>query len=327
MNTIIFTEIVNCGPVGSIMLESFHKYHDMEIIIYATQKDIEDLGEIKNHPNNRFWPLHSAQYDKFKHGHAGTAVLFAEQFYPGIDKNIIHLDSDLVFKKESISLIENAFEEGYDIVGSRRCYKNNPGKVPVPDGIPDAVSTYFFGMKTKVLPKGYSFEEMCKMWEGHPIGIDHMILDFGDSVYFNSLKNGAKTKFLDSNLIGGQNELGSKVNNYKSNLHLDMGSHLLHMGGCGSGCAVHHGHSNPEKSYADWAVGRFDLFAYLFLFRNYFVDGKWAIKCNSDTVINEDGRWVNGIANEEIFNQVFNDLFDIKTIKSEKSLYKSFKER
>lgn len=299
-NTIIFTEIVNCGPVGRVMIESFHKYHDRQIYIYARPNDIEELGEIKNHPNNIFLSLTDAQYDKFKHGHAGTAVLFAEQFYPGTDKNIVHCDSDLVFKKESISLIENAFDEGYDIVGSRRCYKNNPCKVPVPDGIPDAVSTYFFGMKTKVLPKQFSFEQMCLLWQGHNIGLNHPVLDFADGAYFHALRNGAKTKFLDSNLVGGQNAEGSKVNNYKSNLHLDMGEHLAHLGGVGSGYAVAHGLSKPDKSYADWSLGRWSLFAKLFYDRD--------IAFAAPTVYGNDGRWVSGSFDDNILNLIKEDL-------------------
>ena len=300
METIIFTEIVNCGPVGRIMLESFHKYHDIEITIYATATDIQDLGEIKFHHNNSFITISAEVVEKFNHGHIGTAHVFADMFYPGIDKRVIQIDSDVVFKKESISLIENAFDEGYDIVGSRRCYKNNPGKVPVLDGIPDAVSTYFFGMKTKVLPKQYSFDEMCKMWEGHPIGIDHMILDFADPIYYHCLKNGAKTKFLESDLIGGQNSEGSKVNKYKSNLHLDMGSHLAHFGGCGSGYSVAHGISSPEKSYAEWSMGRWTLFSKLFYNKD--------IAFPHPAIYGPDNRWVSGGYDDHILNLIKEDL-------------------
>lgn len=297
-NTIIFTEIVNCGPVGRIMLESFHKYHDLGITVFCGNDDYAQLKEFYH--LDTFLIIPEIE-ELFKKGHAGTARVFAHMLNPESDDQIIHLDSDLVFKKESISLIENAFDEGYDIVGSRRCYKNNPGKVPVPDGIPDAVSTYFFGMKTKVLPKQYSFDEMCKMWQGHPIDIDHMILDFGDPIYFNCVKNGSKTKFLDNNLAGGQNDLGSKMNNYKSNLHLDMGEHLAHFGGVGSGYAVAHGHSKPEKSYADWALGRWSLFSKLF----YNNDISFA----RPTVYGNDGRWVSGGYDDHILNLIKEELY------------------
>lgn len=302
-NTIIFTEIINCGPVGRIMLESFHKYHDRKITIYARPNDIEELGEIKNHPNNLIYIIPITQANKFEKGHEGTASVFATMFchtWHPEDAGVIHVDSDVVFKKESICLIENAFEEGYDIVGSRRCYKNNPGKVPVPDGIPDAVSTYFFGMKTKVLPKGYNFEEMAAMIAGNPGPLSHMIMDFFDPITFLALQNGAKIKFLESDIIGGQDSIGSKVNNYKSNLHLDMGSHLSHWGGVGSGYAVEHGLSQPEQSYAKWSRGRWNLFSRLF----YGVDTGF----NEPTQYNNDGRWVSGAPDFDIMNIVLQDL-------------------
>lgn len=296
-NTIIFTEIVNCGPVGRIMLESFHKYHDRGITIFCGSADYVQLKEFYH--LDTFLVIPEIQ-ELFKKGHAGTARVFAHMFQPNTDDQIIHLDADLVFKKESISLIENAFDEGYDIVGSRRCYKNNPGKVPVPDGIPDAVSTYFFGIKTKVLPKGYNFDQMAKMMEGHPIDIDHPILDFFDPTYFHCLKNGAKTKFLGSHLIGGQNEAGSKTNVWDSNLHVDMGIHLCHFGGTGTGYAVEHGLSHPEQSYANWSLGRWALFSKLF----YDHDTGF----NAPTKYNEDSRWISGTYDDNILNLIKQEL-------------------
>lgn len=296
-NTIIFTEIVNCAPVGRIMLESFHKYHDRGITVFCSNDDYVQLKEF--HHLDTFLIIHEIE-ELFKKGHAGTARVFAHMFHPNEDNQVIHLDSDLVFKKESISLIENAFDEGYDIVGSRRCYKNNPGKVPVPDGIPDAVSTYFFGMKTKVLPNRFSFEQMCQLWQGHNIGLDHPVLDFADGIYFHCLKNGAKTKFLQSHMVGGQNEAGSKTNVWDSNLHVDMGVNLMHCGGAGSGYAVEHGLSQPEKSYANWSRGRWALFSKLFYNQE--------TGFNEPTKYNEDGRWVSGTYDDNILNTIKEEL-------------------
>jgi hypothetical protein len=302
-NTIIFTEIVNCGPVGKIMLESFHKYHAREITIYATQKDIDELGAIKSHPNNSYCIISAEQAEKFKRGHEGTADIFAEMFYPKLSLEetfIIHCDSDLIFKKESISLLENEMIYGYEIVGSRRCYKNNPGKVPLPDGIPDAVSTYFFGMRASEIPKGYTKQQLAHLIAGHPGPLNHPILDFFDPITFLAMSDGAVIKFIDSNLIGGQNSEGSKVNDYKSNLHLDMGSHLCHLGGCGSGYAVAHGISKPEKSYAEWSMGRWGLFSKLFYDRD--------IAFSQPTVYDNDGRWVSGGYDDHVLNLIKGDL-------------------
>jgi hypothetical protein len=110
---------------------------------------------------------------------------------------------------------------------------------------------------------------------------------------------GATVDYEDSNIIGGQNEHGSKKNNYASNLHIDMGSHIAHFGGVGSGYQAIIDDSEMNKSYAEWAKHRWYLFDCL-LNSSLFIGIE-------ETKI-ENSRWVSGPANTEIYDQIKKDL-------------------
>lgn len=303
----IFTEIINAGPVGRIMLESYFKHHPKtDITVYGTPVDFELLGEIKTHGYIRLIDVGTDEtiMAAFKNGHQGTAMIFARAWKENMGQYLIHIDSDVYFKKESISLLTDSLDEGYDIVGSRRCYEKNPGGAIMKPGTPDAISTYFTGWhKEKLNANAYSNDEFIRMWQGayNPLGFP--VLDFADPICFAMLNNGAKIKFIDSNLIGGQDENGSKVNNYKNNMHFDVGSHLVHFGGVGSGYAYYNKLSNPEASYAQWSLGRWSLFNNFF----YHKDIQYTAPC----IINEQGRWVNGNYNDEIYAYTINAISDV----------------
>lgn len=303
----IFTEAFNCAKILNIALKSFHAHHDLKVHIFGTLRDFEELDEIKEHANNIFHAVDDKSIErKFAAGHAGTAEVFAKVLYnvddvlhnePTRFTNIIHFDSDIYFRKESISLIEAAFDEGFDVIGSRRCYANNPADIKGLDGIPDTISTYFFGIRTTVIPV-YRHEYFVRMCQGAANPAQKETLDFFDGVTHAALAAGAKIKFLDFNLIGGQNEHGKKTNNYTANLHLDCGDHLIHFGGVGSGYAFATERSNPVASYAHWALGRWALFAKLFYNQDF------SSPFMKSTVYKSDGRWVDGTYDESIFNQL-----------------------
>lgn len=305
-NPLIFTETVNCSEITKVMLRSFYRHHpDRKIHIFGTQQDFLELHDEGKNPNAILIDItdNKELVNKYKIGHQGTAQAFAMVLSGMIDGNFdsfIHVDSDIYFKQESISLIQQEFDNGFDIVGSRRCYKNNPSNVPNLDNFPDSISTYFLGMKLDKIPK-YDFEKLCLYCEGasHPLG--WTVLDFFDGVTHGAMANGATIKFLDSNLIGGQNELGKKNNNYISNLHFDCGSHLIHFGGVGSGYAYAKGKKGHESPYYTWALGRYSLFKKVF--ENSSID------FNSPTVYGSDGRWINGNYDDKILYNLEIDMY------------------
>ncbi len=304
----IFTIMAGCVPVGEKMIESYFKYHLENINVYLFSDDL-------NKGNFNCCTVHilpDSLKEDFRHGHQGTAKVWARVIQANPDSYLIHIDSDVIFKKECISLIEKA---GYpDIYGSRRCYQNNPGKAPVKEGLEDAISTYFIGFNSSLLSTIKQFD-LERMIQGvyNPLGFP--CLDFFDPCFFyirslNLRKRiGASQEFIeyrpsiyyeDQNIIGGQNELGSKLSNYPSNMHLDMGSHLAHFGGVGSGYQASKDDSGMNKDYSDWAKIRWQLFQNLFINNNN-------IEYNN-AIFDQAGRWVSGQYNADIFNQIKKDL-------------------
>lgn len=302
--SVIFTEAFNCGKITKVALESFHRHHDKEVIIFGTEQDFNELGNIRDHVNNILIDCTEDEKIKtlYKFGHEGTAEIFARILGGQIGGavQVIHFDGDCYFKKEIIGLIEDCFEEGYDIIGSRRCYQNNPANISVMPGLPDTISTYLFGIRKSVIPK-YEHEVLRKMCKGSYNPLGHPVFDFFDPVTFVCLKEGAKIKFVDSNIIGGQNEYGSKINYYAANLHIDMGSCVAHFGGVGSGYSFYKDPGQQNVSYGNWALGRYSLFSKLFY--------------NEDIVVPEatryvGARWVSGDYDSNIINTIKTDLYE-----------------
>ena len=314
----IFTEIINCGLIGRVSLESFHKHHDLKVHVFGTKEDFRQLGDIADHQNNVLIDINqyfSSEYlESFKKGHEGTAKIFTfallhrpgwiGQYKPSL---IGHFDSDVYFKRESISLLQYAYNDGYALSGSRRCFKNNPSGIADLDNYADTISTYFMGIDTRYIPNAATVD--LKMYERMVQGVQAFgntpTLDFFDPISHSIIEAGGKVKYLSPNLIGGQDENGKKINEYKSNLHFDCGKNLVHFGGVGSGLSVLTGKSAPEKSYADWAVGRWDLFQKLFNLGDLTV-------CISipqtSTVYTADSRWGSGSPDEKIIEQIKKDI-------------------
>jgi len=288
---LIFTEAFNCGRIADKSLESFLKYHDRPVCVYGMRADLEEIRI----PGIFKMPTDHLGHN-FKNGHFGTAYLFAT-IITGT-KKILHFDSDVIFRKECLSEIDELFKE-YDIIGTRRCYKNNPGKAKGFEDLPDSISTYFFGINTKVIPQ-YTHEYYTKMWQGVVNPLGYKTLDFGDPVIHACMKNGARVKFLDQDKYGSQDESGSKVSKYMSNMHMDFGECLVHYGGVGTGYAYSKNKQHPHQGYAEWALGRYSLYA-----KKYFNEDIDHTKKTEYA----DERWVNGCYDEYILDQLNKDLW------------------
>lgn len=288
------------------MLDSFHKHHpNHKIHVFGTQADFTELGEVSSHQNTVLVDIggNAELMQKFQQGHQGTTSVFAgviqKLFNLGEYWRFLHIDGDVYLKRPCVHIVEKAFDEGYDIIGARRCYGNNPSGIPNIGQYPDTISTYFFAMNIEKIPK-YPYDKLCRYCEGaeHPLG--WFVLDAFDGVTHAAMNNGGKILYLNQNEFGSQDEMGKKISAYKSNMHLDMGSHLAHFGGVGSGYAYFNGKSRPEVGYAKWACGRWALFAMLFY--GYEID------YNEPAVYGADGRWIDGSYDDNIMAQIVNDL-------------------
>lgn len=313
--SLIFTEGFGCGKILKIALRSFHQHHDLKVHVFGLPEDFEQLDP---HHNNVLIDCSQLDYLKrsYETGHAGTAFIFGKVFSGAINdlrrftknpdpsmnlRQVIHFDSDVYFKKESVSLIEQEFDAGYDIVGSRRAYFKNPANIPIDPSIPDATSTYFFGCKLDMIPQ-YDGEYFIRMCQGSINPLGHEVFDFFDPVTFVMLRNGARIKFLDQEKIGGQNIDGNKKSSFQSNLHLDIGENLAHFGGVGSGYAYTIDKKKQNESYGQWAVGRWAIYKKIF-----FPEETSEVKAGPP-VIAADGRWVHGGYDETLLNLIKGEL-------------------
>jgi hypothetical protein len=259
----VFTESYGCGLILKKCLESFFRYHPNTVVhVFGTHKDFKELGKFKN---VEYVELSDDIELKecFKHGHLGTAHIgtkVIKEFSKGFDY-IIHFDSDVIFQKESMSLLYDKIDEGYDLIGPVRCYKNNMNGRTDLFELSDVSQTYFYAFnKTKI--SNYSFTDLRNMIVGFHNPLKHPILDYFDPVSFDILKNGGKPFFLDVDLVGGLTMDGTRKNKYEElNGDMDFGANLMHFAGVGSGMKFYfQGAEQTNKSYVDWALKRFALY-------------------------------------------------------------------
>ena len=259
----IFTESYGCGLILKKCLESFFRHHpDTVVHVFGTHKDFKELGKFKN---VEYVELSDDLELKecFKHGHLGTAHIGArviKEFSKGFDY-VIHFDSDVIFQKESLSLLYDKIDEGYDLIGPVRCYKNNMNGRTDLSELSDVSQTYFYAInKTKI--SDYSFADLRKMIVGFHNPLNHPILDYFDPVSFDILKNGGKSYFLNVDLVGGLTMEGNRKNKYEElNSDMDFGENLMHFAGVGSGMKFYfQGAEQTNQSYVDWALKRFALY-------------------------------------------------------------------
>ncbi len=263
-NYYIFSECFGCGRILKKALESFFKYHpDMIVHVFGTAKDFKELGKFKN---IEYVELSDDLELKecFKHGHLGTAHVGARVINEfSKEKNyIIHFDSDVIFRQESMSLLINKTNEGYDLIGPRRCYKNNMNGRTDLSNLSDVSQTYFYAFNKNKISNHYDFNTLRQMIVGYYNPFNHPILDYFDPVCFDILNNNGTIFFLDPNDVGGLTQEGNRNNKFQElNSDMDFGNNLMHFAGVGSGMKFYYnGVENASPTYADWAIKRFGLY-------------------------------------------------------------------
>jgi len=307
----IFTEGFNCGRLLGPCLESYFKHHDHDVHVILSDEDIQEAGDILNHekvhiinvssdPNfNRMWSI----------GHHGTALAFASVIKMWANrKNVIHFDSDVIFKDNCIDQIISYLDEGYDVVGPPRPYKNNLCNNDDVRMYDDVIMTYAFGINTNIIPD-YPFDYFIQMCAGFANPLGHTVLDFFDGVVFAALENGAKIKYLKTEEYGGPDSEGSRYNGYESNLHFDCGSKIIHFGGVGSGYAFDKsGRSENQNAYKVWALGRWKLYAEVILDEEIDFNDPTVYGKDIGVLDHEGKRWCKGAPDKEITESVLKDL-------------------
>ena len=256
----IFTEAYNCSDILKNCLKSFYKYHDDIVHVFGTKEDLDNLSE--------FLKIKKIEIQKgdiidflYSMGHMGTAAIFAESIlnYSTVN-NIIHFDSDVIFKKECISEIKNKLNEGFSLVGPPRPYKYNLNNRDDVRHMPDVVATCFFGFKKDKITIN-NFEELIQSIYGRSFN-GNPIIDFFDYVSFLIMENGGKIYNFDHNSVGGPDNYGNRNNKYgELNEDIDCGDWYIHFAGIGTGSKVYKkGYEKTDINYANWALERYAVY-------------------------------------------------------------------
>jgi hypothetical protein len=249
-NFYIFTEIANCGKIGRIALDSFHKYHNYPVHIYGTKADFEHIQE---HKNNIFIEVSDTVLDGYKHGHVGTALLWEQVIKNCPQKYMVHFDSDVIFRASVIDdMIEKSKE--YDLIGPIRNYHHNPQGIQGVRHLADVCQTnctlwnrelislrYRTGKAVTLVPNLRALaslsliqiarrckwfiknilmgknrlSEFARMIHGTYNPLAFQTIDFFDPVMFDMINNGAKIYHLDFDEVGGCDTYGKRDNAFR----------------------------------------------------------------------------------------------------------------
>jgi len=268
----IFTEIVRCGLIGKLAMKTYHMYHEHPVHIFGRR---EDFKHIEPHPNNI---LHELDNDHmitkaFDNGHLGTAMLWATVIRSVPDDEIVHFDSDVIFRGDIVNDVISKLKEGYDLIGGSRNYKHNPhGRSE--DHVrylPDTVATACFGFrKSKIGLEKYDYDTLRRMCQGAYNPLGHPFIDFFDPVSFVIMHNKGRVYYIDHNVIGACDPFGNRINKYgEINTLIDLGDKFCHFASVGSGLNFitmkQKGIVNSVPStYVLFAVKKYDLYLRLF---------------------------------------------------------------
>lgn len=282
--TFVYTEVFGCGEVGKVFIESYvNSGVDLDqfpIHVFGYRADLQSIPEmygvkkiqlkIFRKQAYRYINSHSIRY-AYKRGHAGTALTWLLILLTSNSEKIIHIDSDTILLKDLVSSIDSRLNDGYDLVGPRRPYKNNAQGIVFDEGAPDLVQTCIFGFRPSLITLDRKFLENYRMILGtfNPTGV--RTLDFFDPVSLEILSNSGRTFFLDFNQVGGLNSEGNrdnkyaKLNNFQTLRKIDVGESFIHFSAVGTGVNVYNNPNNRVPlEYAEYALDRFALYSKIF---------------------------------------------------------------
>jgi hypothetical protein len=287
----IFTEVVNCGLIGRVAFQTFHKFHNRKLHIYGR---MQDLLQIEFHPNNVYHTLDDRQdiLNAFESGHKGTSMIWTKAILEAKEKYLIHIDSDVVFRGDAVEEVIQKLGE-YDLVGSMRNYPNNPHKHRNDvRHLPDVTATYCFGFNKQLIPVEQP-QLLERLVENtlDPLVISELrfrypwykyepTLDYFDPVAFIMIQHGAKVCILDNDVMGGFDNDGGRKNKYGVlNEDCDFGDKIIHFASVGSGLNFVTKIQNKQpirvpEWYVEYAISKLDLYLRLFYTKSILPDDK-----------------------------------------------------
>jgi hypothetical protein len=271
MNSFVWTEVFNCGTLAQVLLPSYVKHHYLPIHVYGFPSDLSNLPghdlivpvPISDDPRVHVEHSRGLREDYlragYRFGHLGTARLWAYLIKTRPEKNLIHVDSDVIFLGDAVHDIEDALDRGSVLAGRRRMYRFNLNGRDDVRKRADCVDTYCFGFDRRAA-RARSNWGLVRQIRGQTI-IGRMrgqrVIDFFDTVAFRVMKSG-NVAYLDSSHSGSSS--ARNLNSVFSSKILEVRSAV------GTGCAIFNGHGKlvPEP-YRKYALESFSIFAYYLL--------------------------------------------------------------
>lgn len=274
MSAFIWTEAIGCGEILPPCLESYLKHHDEKIHVFGYPEDLVNLPQSRQlipmpivddaakSENAEYLSFAKALKSAYKNGHEGTALLWAKIISNQHEEFLIHLDSDTIFLRDTISPILDNLQNGFGIVGTRRPYKEQVRNGNIKGHrkfqfyfYRDAINTYAFGFSRKAINE-MKFEEIQKKimnrYSNSLLPRLFPVIDFFDAVTFRIAKaNGIF--YLDSK------------DQQRSGTHDRFGKFersMISFAAVGSGC---HFYKNPQvktsESYREFALASYSLYS------------------------------------------------------------------
>jgi hypothetical protein len=204
----IWTEAYNCGEILNPMINSYVKHNKYPINIFGTEKDlayIETKSPLLKYQNLKstktLIKIENQILQKYKHGHKGTAELWAHIITYRPERYFLHLDSDTIFLSDVITDLIGAVKlKGYSLAGSRRPYLHRTYRKTGQDGkklnqLPDVVNTDCFIFDKNLINTWPHFYLKRKIVGRRPI--KHPVVDFFDPVSFEIISKGGLVLFRD----------------------------------------------------------------------------------------------------------------------------------
>ena len=275
-NVFIWTEAFNCVEILPPFLESFIKHHKLEINVVVAESEINLVPRVKGvnaislkpNLNSNFFRNHEKYViDGYKQGHLGTARIWSYLIQNRSEDVFVHLDADTVFLAESVSVLIDQIESGYDFVGTRRPYKNRGYRLEGRDAKrlnkhPDALNTDFLAFRSEAIASKHS--PLLTRWIRGKRPLRYPVVDFFDPVIFRALSQGRKIKYIDSPDKGS-----SSLPDYDS----EFFKNRISFAAVGSGLNFF---KNPtvitSPGYRDYALASYSLYA------KYLLDHETGIK-------------------------------------------------
>lgn len=264
----IFTEMIGCGKIAKVALESFIIHHPKTSVnLYGTPDDFKwapSHDKFIFHDLSAFPEILAA----FNSGHLGTATLWAKIIKESSSKFLIHFDSDVIFRAPVINQISTILLNGNDLVGPMRNYKNNPQRIRGIRHLPDVTQTLCFGFNREKITD-WNMDTLIKMCQGSYCPFGHNVIDFFDPISFDIIENGGKVFILNGDEYGGFDASGGRKNKYfQENSLIDFGDKLAHFSAVGSGMFYYQNKSflnqSVPESYINYALEKYAVFCKIF---------------------------------------------------------------